>query len=91
MCAIFAIFQFQFVIADESHYLKSVDSKRSMAVVPLLQRAGEFFLFFAAATAAAAGVMRLGSMCGRGGWLACVALAVLKKMKHLDAAGYLIS
>ncbi|CAM9562188.1 unnamed protein product, partial [Scytosiphon promiscuus] len=31
--------QFQFVIADESHYLKSIDAKRSQAVVPLMQKA----------------------------------------------------
>lgn len=33
--------QFQFIVADESHYLKSVDAKRSQAVVPLMQKAGE--------------------------------------------------
>ncbi|CAN0260290.1 unnamed protein product, partial [Laminaria digitata] len=31
--------QFQFIIADESHFLKSVDAQRSLAVVPLMQRA----------------------------------------------------
>ncbi|CAM9851352.1 unnamed protein product, partial [Ectocarpus sp. 8 AP-2014] len=31
--------QFEIVIADESHYLKSVDAKRSQAVVPLMQKA----------------------------------------------------
>ncbi|CAN0484297.1 unnamed protein product, partial [Discosporangium mesarthrocarpum] len=31
--------QFHLVIADESHYLKSVDAKRSQAIVPLMQRA----------------------------------------------------
>ncbi|CAN0074210.1 unnamed protein product, partial [Hapterophycus canaliculatus] len=36
-------FQFQFIIADESHYLKSVDAKRSQAVVPLMQKACEYF------------------------------------------------
>ena len=34
--------QFQFIIADESHFLKSVDAQRSLAVVPLMQRAGKF-------------------------------------------------
>lgn len=34
--------QFQFIVADESHYLKSVDAKRSQAVVPLMQKAGEW-------------------------------------------------
>lgn len=28
-------------MADESHYLKSVDAKRSQAIVPLMQKSGE--------------------------------------------------
>lgn len=33
--------QFNFIVADESHMLKSVDAQRTRAIVPLMQQAGE--------------------------------------------------